>query len=273
MKRTITTLVAVALAAVACGGAGDSSDTTVAGNSDTVLLTITSEGGFIPVEFNLDRMPRYQLMTDGTLFYQGPVPAIFPGPMLTNVQVTSLDTAVRDEVLALVEELGLPGIDEQIDNSGAETIADASTEFVTYYDETGTHRLGVYALGLTDGVDRSPERLLMTELVEILDEATATGESTAYQPEVLQVAAGPGVAEPGMSTVEPWPLEMTFSDMDEWGAGWRCSSVEGEVVDSLIQVFSEANQATLWDTGSEELALRARPLLPGETACGGAPQG
>ena len=273
MKRTITTLVALALAAVACGGAGDSSDTTVAGNPDTVLLTITSEGGFIPVEFNLDRMPRYQLMTDGTLFYQGPVPAIFPGPMLTNVQVTSLDTAVHDEVLALIDELGLPGIDEQIDNSGAETIADASTEFVTYYDETGTHRLGVYALGLTDGVNRSPERLLMTELVEILDEATATGESTPYQPEVLQVAAGPGVAEPGMSTVEPWPLEVAFSDMDEWGAGWRCSSVEGEVVDSLIQVFSEANQATLWDTGDEELALRARPLLPGETACGGAPQG
>src|SRR5690606_23412297 len=110
-----------------------------------------SEGGFVPVEFNLDRMPRYQLMADSTLFFQGPVPEIYPGPLMPNIQKTKVGESVMDDVRALVDELGLADIDERIDDSGSELVADATTEFITYLDENGAHRLGVYALGLTEG--------------------------------------------------------------------------------------------------------------------------
>lgn len=286
MKRALTLVTVIGLALAACGG-DDTTDTTVPitgpsstagdspheGGTGEVLLTVTSEGGFVPVEFNLDRMPRYVLLDDGTLIYQGPVPAIFPGPLLPNVQVTEVSGAQMDEILQLIDEVGLPEIDEFIDDSNAEMVADATTEFFTYYDENGTHRLGIYALGITEG-GGSTERILANELIEVLDEVTATGESRPYAAARIQVAAGPALEfDDVQGRVEPWPLEVDFADMPEWAIGWRCLEMEGDEVERLLEVFSDANQATRWDTGEEELTIKARPLLPGEDACGGAPQG
>lgn len=286
MNRVTTLVTVLALALAACGG-DDATGTTVSTSDSTratdgspreagdseLLLTVTSEGGFVPVEFNLDRMPRYVLLADGTLLYQGPVPAIFPGPLLPNVQVTEVSAAQMDEIRQLVEEMGLPEIDELIDDSNAEMVADATTEFITYHDDNGAHRLGIYALGVTEG-GGSTERILAGELIEVLEEVTATGESRTYAAERLQVAAGPALEfEDVQGRVEPWPLEVEFGDMPEWAMGWRCVEVEGDEVEHLLAVFADANQATRWDTGNEELTIKARPLLPGESACGGAPQG
>lgn len=256
----------------ACNG-GVTTETTAAPDPDQVVLTVTSEGGFVPIEFNLERMPRYVLMADGTLYSQGPVPAIFPGPLLPNVQVTAITDSAFAEIDALIQEVGLPEIDDRLDNTGAEMVADASTEVFTYHDENGEHRLAIYALGIAEG-GGSTDRILANELLQALDAAAAEGESRAFGPERIQVAAGPALQfEQGMSTTEAWPLEVSFEEMDEWAIGWRCVEITGEAVDGLVSVFSEANQATLWDTGSEELSIKARPLLPGETACTGAPLG
>ena len=290
MKRATAIVVVLGLALAACG-AGESTDTTgspdttggdgTSGTStlppvdapDEIFLTVTSEGGFIPVEFNLERMPRYMLLRDGTLFYQGPVPAIFPGPLLPNVQVTTVGADVRDEISLLLDELGIADIDEFIDDSGADMVADASTEVITYFDDNGAHRLGIYALGLTEA-GASPERVLANELIQVLDDASMQGQSTTYQPERLQVAAGPAIEfDEGMSQTKAWPLDIAYGDMPEWGMGWRCAEIEGDAVASLFQTFSQANQATHWDTGDELVSIKARPLLPGEVACTGAPQG
>lgn len=286
MKRTSFLLTVLAIVVAACAGDDGSATTTTPGDPDTtptteadpttgnVLLTVTSEGGFIPAEFNLERMPRHVLTEDGTLFYQGPVPAIFPGPLLPNVQVTSVDASTLDEIMLLVEELGLPDIDERIDDSAADMVADATTEVITYFDENGSHRLGIYALGLTE-VGGSTDRILAAELIEVLDAAAAENPSRPYEPQRLQVAAGPAIQfdEPAR-TVEPWPLAIAFSEMPEWALDWRCLEITDTAeVAELFALFSEANQATLWDTGTEAVSMKARPLLPGESACGGAPQG
>lgn len=286
MKRALTLVTVIGIALAACGGDG-APDTTIpttgptstAGDSpqetadSDVLLTVTFEGGLVPVEFNLDRMPRYVLLADGTLMYQGPIPAIYPGPLLPDVQVAEVPAAHMDELHQLVEELGLPEIDEFIDASSAEIVADAATDFITYYDKNGTHRLGIYALGITDR-GGSTERILASELIEILDEIATTEPSRPYATERLQVAAGPALEfEEATAGVQPWPLEVDFADMPEWAMGWRCLAVEGDEVERLLEVFSGANQATRWDSGEEELTIKARPLLPGEDACGGAPQG
>jgi hypothetical protein len=277
MKRTPVLLTVLVIVVAACAGDDGSATTTPSGDSETtgdVLLMVTSEGGFVPAEFNLERMPRHVLTEDGTLYYQGPVPAIFPGPLLPNVQVTSVDAAALDEIMLLVEELGLPEIDERIDDSAADMVADATTEVITYFDENGSHRLGIYALGLTE-VGSSTDRILAAELIEVLDAAAAENPSRAYQPERLQVAAGPAIQfdEPAR-TVEPWPLDVAFTDMPEWALDWRCIEIiEATEVAELFAIFSDANQATLWDTGDEEVSMKARPLLPGELACGAAPQG
>lgn len=273
MKSTSLATAVALMTAIACGGGGGDDTNQPPSDPDAVVLTVTTEGGFIPVEFNLDRVPRFVLTADRTLYHQGPVPAIFPGPLLPNIQVSTLDEAAFDEVMLLVEELALPDIDEKIDDSGAEMIADAGTTFITYYDDNGAHRLGVYALEFSDGPS-STDRVLANELLQTLDSGALEGESRPYQPERLQVAAGPALRfddVPG--SVEEWPLGVSFDEMDEWGMGWRCVEVTGEEAGELMGIFQDATQATRWDTGTEQLSIKARPLLPGETACSGAPQG
>lgn len=274
MKHLPFVLVVAALVA-ACGGSESSETTgpTSGSDPDEVVVTVTSEGGFVPVEFNLERMPRYVLTSGRNLYFQGEVPAVFPGPLLPNVQVATVDDDTYAEVLELVEALGLPEIDERIDDSGAEMVADASTEVITYHDENGTHRLGFYALGMVEGTG-STDRLLAAELLQALESAAREGESTDFSPDRIQVAAGPAVRfEEAASEVEPWPLEVGYDDMDEWGAGWRCVEVSGDTVAGLWETFADATQATLWDTGSQEVSIRTLPLVPGQVACDGAPQG
>jgi hypothetical protein len=270
MRRALALFGVMGLTLSACG-ADDATDTTTPADPDAVVLTVTSEGGFVPVEFNLDRMPQYLVTADRSLYYQGPTTLEFPGPMLPNVQVTTIDEDTYAEMLDLIEELGLSDIDEKVDQSAAQNIADAGTTYLNYHDDNGLHRYGFYALEMTDG--GSTDRLLANEIVEFLDQASASGESREYEPDRLQVAAGPPMqVDEGMGSVEEWPLDVSFQEMDEWGLGWRCVEVTGEEVTELLEVFSSANQATVWDTGSEQLGIRAHPLLPGETACQNAPQ-
>lgn len=270
MKTTRALALLLPLFVVACGGA-DAADTTTPSEPDAVVLTVTNEGGFVPVEFDLDRMPQYLVTADRTLYYQGPTTLEFPGPILPNVQVTTIDEATYGEIMDLVRQMGLPDIEgEQVDQAGTETIADAGTTFLTYHDENGPHRYGFYAIEMTDG--GSTDRLVAREIIELLGQASAEGDSRQYEPDRLQVAAGPPMeAEDGMGSVEEWPLSVSFEEMADWGFGWRCTEVTGDEVTELVGVFASANQAAVWDTGEEQFGIRARPLLPGETACSNAP--
>ncbi|CAN5916389.1 hypothetical protein BH23PLA1_BH23PLA1_41980 [soil metagenome] len=265
--KQILTCALIALAA--CGGG--STTLNLPADPDQVVLTVTSEGGFVPVEFNLDRMPQFQLMADGTLFFQGPIPEIFPGPLTPNVQQAELSDDQIGEILALVEELGLPEVTDEFDNRGAEMIADAGTTVFTYYDDAGEHRLAIYALGIAESPTRG--RILAQELNEQLFEAGNNSPSAPYTPDRLQVAAGSPIgADPQFFTTQPWPLQIPFDEMPDWGVDWKCLEVT-EGVDALYATFSQANSATLWEDSTGEKTLRARPLLPGEDACTGAPQG
>lgn len=269
MKHALVLLTVVSVTFAACDGE-QSAETTTPDDPDAVVLTVTSEGGFVPVEFNLDRMPRHVLTADRSLYNQGPTTEEFPGPILPNVQVTTVDEDTYREVMDLVDGLGLADIEERVDDTGSDRIADASTEFITYYDDDGAHRYGFYALGMAGG--GSTDRLLASEIVEILDQATLTGDSRTYQPERLQVAAGPPMeVDEANRTIEEWPLAISFTEMEEWGMGWRCTGFTGPEVSELVEVFFSANQATVWEEGDDRFAIRARPLLPGETACGNAP--
>ena len=268
MKRSLSLLSVIALAAAACGGGDSGVPDNLPSEPDAPVLTVTSEGGFVPVEFLIGNMPRYVLTADRTVYSQGPMIEIFPQPLLPNVQVGKLSEDNWKEVLSLVDKLGMADFDEKIDNDGAEQVADAPTDVFTYYDTNGEHRLAIYALGITTGANSS-DRLLALELLELFDEAVASGASDQYTPTRLQIAAGNGGfdLEDGMASVEPWPLEIAYDDMEELFAGWRCTEVSGEAVADLLEIFNEANQATLWDTGSEEVNFKVTPILPGQKAC------
>lgn len=267
MNRHLTLAVVAALLVSACGAGSGLSDT-VPPDPEVAVLTVTSEGGFIAPDAQVTAMPRYVVSADHTLYFQGPIPEIFPGPLLPNVQVVKLSDRTWKDILGVVAELGMPDYEEKLDDEGADRVADAGTDVITYHDANGDHRLAIYALGIADG-STSQDRLLATDLMQVLDDAAFNSQSQPFSPETLQVAAGDAGmdVEPGMATVRPWPLDVTYADMTGWIAGWRCVEVGGPKVQDLMDTFGQANQATRWDTGSEQVNLRVVPLLPGQQAC------
>lgn len=268
MRQKVLALgAAISILLTACGepgdaGGGDSPD------PDAPVIQIRFEGGFLPVEMSLAQGPRYTMLGDGRLIYEGPVILIYPGPLLPNYQVIRLDDETVDQILDLVEAMGLSAIDREIDDSAMEFIADAATEVITYWDEAGEHVYGVYALDVVG--DTTPQAATFLEIVELIDRAVGTEPAEPYEPERVRVIAGPGFVDEEFRQIMDWPLEDT--DLSGWTAlamDWRCRAFDNP---EILDAFMDANQATQWrlpgSTGDNEaLTLLVRPLHPGEPDC------
>jgi hypothetical protein len=264
--KTLGLLTAVALAVSACGGGGGSGAELPA-NPDTPVVQVRSEGGFLPVEVSLGRGPRYTLLADGRLIHEGPVIATYPGPLLPNYLVSQINEDQMNTVLELVDKIGLPGMEDEIDDSAASYIADASTEVVTYWDTDGEYRFSVYALGIEPD-SSNPSTAAFTELLVVLDQLAAE-ESIPYEPERVRVIAGFGFVNPDFADVRDWPLDNTdFSDWETLPNGWMCTTYGHEVLDT----FADANQSTQWThpdpmMDAPAFTLLVRPLHSGEPDC------
>ena len=259
--KSLGVLIAVGVVVAACGTGSDG----VAVGDDEAVLQITSEGGFAPVELALANGPRYTLLGDGSLIYQGYTTLEYPGRLLPQFMVATLDSNQMNAVLAMVEDIGLPDIDDETDDEATDMVADATTEVVTFWDESGAHRLAVYALGIEESPSERNQAFL--ELIQTFDQFTAEAPAEPYVPDQLRVVAGPGMVDPQFEDVRPWPLPDTdFSDWETLPNGWHCQVVDGPASADL----EDATQATTWehpDGTSDPLLLLVRPLLPGEPDC------
>ena len=267
MKKFTTTVLASLLALSACGD-GEPGTIPSSTQPDDVILTVIDEGGFAPVEMLLGRLPRYVLQADGRLYAPGAVPAIYPGPMLTPIFVGTVEQATLAEIMRLVNESGLPGIDRLEDTTAANHVADATTTVITYFDGTSEHTLAVYALGIAS--DTSATATAAAELVQALDEAAAgLDDVTEFEPTKIEIRTGDGIALPDAEfrTTRPWPLATAPDEMAETAHGWRCVVVEGPPARDLLEIFSSADSATVWEHEGAEHALIARGLMPGEAGC------
>jgi hypothetical protein len=233
---------------------------------DSILLSVTSAGGFVPVEFMVNQGPHLVLTRGGQLIHQGPQIEIYPGPLLANWQVSQLD---EESMLFVLEELDALNFDEigQVENNDATGVADAPITTVRFYNQDGEHSFAVYALGISE--DSTDSRVpILANLVDRL--GTMTGASaTSYMPEMIQVVAGVGAGEidEAVANVREWPLPVSYEDMTQIGFDWRCAAYEGEEAQNLLSVFAEANQATRWTLGEVDYQILVRPLFPEETPC------
>jgi hypothetical protein len=265
-RRDLGVLAAIALLVSACGIPISVDPVT---DPDAAVLQIRSEGGFAPVEWVLGRGPTYTLLADGRLIYEGPMIEIYPGPLVPNYQVGELDESTVTEIRELIDEIGLPGFDDERDDSAASHVADATTEVVTYWDENGAHVFSVYALGI-DGVPMSGPAEAFADLVERLGAATATMESSPYLADEARIVAGVSMINPDPEFVDirDWPLEDDLEDWTELENGWLCTTAPG----STLELFADATQVTQWRHPDEMMdapvySLLVRPLLPGEEPC------
>lgn len=264
-RRAFGLALAVGLTIAACGDPDRSAE--LPADADQPVIQVTSEGGFAPVEYILAQGPRYTLLADGRLISEGPQIAIYPGPLLPNYMVTQVNEDQMNTVLDLVDEMGLADIEEEIDDSLASMVADATTEVVTYWDLEGTtHRYGVYALGLEPLED--PASMALADLLVVLDQLAAS-EAVSYEGERVRVVGGMGFTDPDFVDIREWPLpETDFSDWTAYPNGWMCQVYRSDV----LPAFEDASQVTQWtppgdNAGSAPLSLVVRPLHPGEPDC------
>jgi hypothetical protein len=281
---------ALLLVLAACGGGDDATASTdgVRGGGSTSgpdtstsdagsaagepLFMITYEGGFSTPSMLASLGPVYAVTTDGELVFQGAIPEIFPGPLVPPYEVTDVSDLLPD-LEEMLDRIGIADITEEIDDQAAGNVADASTTVLTYFDENGTHRYGVYALGFDPDAETSdPKVVALNDLMLTLQDATFSGEpGEPFSSDRWQVVQN-GDFVPGGDTgvpedVRPYPLEVAVADFEHTSFGLPCTILEGAAAAEAAEVFGDATQVTVWDTGTEEIQLLPRPLLPGEVGC------
>lgn len=278
--KEILFLVVSALLTAACGPATGGGDTTASTTTTTappttttvprgradLVLRITDEGGFVPLEYNLARIPRFSVYSDGTIYYGGAVPAVYPGPLLPNVLAARMGADEYTTVLDQIARLGLPEVVDEIDDSAMTRVADASTAIATYYDESGSHRYGVYALEMGGFGDPRPAEL--NTLILLLDEITATLPAEPYLPAELQVWAGPAQnIDPQFAIIDPWAFAFDPAALPVQPFGYACTVLDGTSAVDALTLFSAAHQQTFWDRDGVTWQLIPVPLMPGLPGC------
>jgi hypothetical protein len=230
-------------------------------------LRVGYRGGFVPIDFFVSQSAAWELYADGSLYFEGVLPAIFPGPALRPLQVIDIGDDVLG-VMDLIEDAGLPAIDQEFDNEGANFVADASETVFQYRDEAGTdHVLGVYALGF----DQPPQGrdAILIQLVDFLSQLASAEGATEYAGDRLQVfiREGDPTQDPTSETVD-WALPVTPADFaaSEY-EGWSCLTLEGEDAAAALTVLSEATETTHFDSDGTLYVSKARHLLPAEEGC------
>ena len=266
--RFLVVMMLVALVLAACGGdTGDETEPTVPEGTDGgVILEISDEGGFVPVEFNLTRVPRFTVFADGTVVMPVRQQFTFPGPALRPLVESKLDDATFNDVLTFVDDLGLADIDE-IALNNAPNVADASTTVVRYFDDVGEHRISIYALGFDSAADA--RSAIVASMIQKLEAATAELSASPHPAGRLVVFAvgAEGLDPQQVRNAGTWPLEIAPAEMTSQVAGFSCVTIDGDAAADLAAMLADADSMTTWTHEGTEFRIIARPLLPHEDGC------
>jgi hypothetical protein len=257
------------------GSAGAPESTTAKGpGADDLVLRTETYGGFVAPGLVLGRFPQLSVYGDGRVISEGPVPSIYPGPALPNLQVSRitpefLQSLVKDGLAAGVRngaDLGQPGV------------ADAPTTRVTVATANGKQVVTINALSETPSNDRRLSTAQRDARVKIaayvkklnaLPTRAGAPRPTAYEPTSVVVFASPW-AKPANGPVPPakaWPgPALPGTDIDS-ATKAGCVAVTGDQTAKVLAAAKNANALTPWTTGSGKWRIVFRPLLPDESGC------
>ena len=173
---------------------GDGGGIDHATTPDHVLVRISSEGGFTPVEWTYTNFPVYSLFGDGTLVVPGAQIEIYPGPALPAISSRQVDEAgiqaILEEAIAAVED-----VPADLNDLGYMSIADATTTVITVSAGGVDRTIRAYALSeQTERPDGMPQReyearLRLQELVTKLTGSTDWMPEGSVGPEGTYVAS------------------------------------------------------------------------------------
>ena len=285
----------VTILVVACGGTaatatpGASSTPSVAPSASpsaspaaavTLLLKVTTEGGFINPAANLTALPSVAVYSDGRILTPGAVDAIFPGPLVMPVAVHDVGPDGAAGILAAIKEVGL---DKPATGDGG-IVADSGTNVFTVVVD-GVTTTSRFAGGGRPGQPGGPvasgdtERVAALALLErLLDPAELWGAPAAvdgiYKPAGYRIFVAPGATDAGGANVSQppiaWPLPTTLADFgapatpDRGIAGLRQGALLGDDAALMAPLLAKATSITAFTSGGSPYTLSVRALYPDE---------
>lgn len=289
MMRSFRFAAAVAvltLAGAACAnepngpGAGGIDHST---GSDQVVLRVSDEGGFVPIEYNLTRFASFTLYGDGRIVVPGAQIELYPGPALPAVSQRVISEAGVQAILQAALDAGLGQGDRDLTDLGSVGIADATTTVFTLTADGRTSTVKVYALF---DLQEKPSLMsdedfqLRRELVGFVQRLTALeqwlpqgslGAEEPFAAGAYRLFVGP-YRSGGDIPQEPadWPLSTplaSFGRPDPNLDTLRCGTVVGDEWAALASSAQLANELTPWRESGERYSILFRPLLPDESGC------
>lgn len=273
------------LGLAACGASTDpggeetttSNSTSIAhpsGSADLVLR-IEVGGGFVPIEYNLSYVPEFSLYGDGRVIVSGPVPRIYPGPALPNLQTAVISEEAIQEILSAAKEAGLfaNGIDY-----GQPGITDVGSAAIYVNAEGAAYRSDIYALGMEEGAGGlTLEQLQARAAIQDLRDKLA-GLVTFTQTEVVWAPYEFASLRVFSRAIDPintpdtdiqpnilaWPLADLATLGEAVDGGVRRFVVTKQDLSKLQPLLKEATAITQWTSGDASYNIFVRPLLPDE---------
>ncbi len=226
--------------------------------------------------------PTVVITGDGTYVTAGPVPAIYPGPLLPALLGRPISDAGRDAILAEAERLGLLG--RKTDFKSVTTLAGGVTgELDLVVDGSPVTLIGepdsqmLCLIQPCEPIPGTPESFgeLWRKLADPAPWLGAElGPETPYVADAYAVLVGPAPdPDPALGAqLQAWPLDQplaTFGGPVANGTQ-RCGIVDGEDAATLRPALETATQLTQWvedETTSATFGLTVRPIIAGEDPC------
>ncbi|HET6529780.1 MAG TPA: hypothetical protein VFH03_04065, partial [Actinoplanes sp.] len=159
---------------------------------DDLVIRVRQEGGFVPPERIVGRIPTVSVYADGRIITEGPVVLIYPGPALPNLQVAQVGA---DEVTRLADQAVAAGVRTGAD-LGRPGVADAPTTRIDVTTADGTTH-SVSAEALTEASPDDPlltdaQRAARADLAAFVRKLTdQRGEQQPYRAQRLAALAQP----------------------------------------------------------------------------------
>jgi hypothetical protein len=252
---------------------------------DQVLVRVSFEGGFTPVEWTYTSFPIFSLYGDGMLVLPGAQIELYPGPALPAISSRPIEEpgiqAILEEALAAMAE-----VPADLHDLGFMGIADAPTTVISVSADGVNRTIRAYALGeLSERPDGMPEeeyraRLRLQELVTKLGTLDpwlpvgSLGPEAGYEASAARLFVGPYRRVDNLpQEPTPWPLEEALESFGSEvnSSEMRCGVVEGGNWGAVREAASQANELTPWTDAGTTFSILFRPLLPDETSCEPAP--